>query len=170
MTTTRCTTIGGITRQAGRFITATDSIEANASAAITIALKELRSPLAGSANAPTVITTLLKERYSLPAGKVKVRAALTTDPKGLHSLSPATGGLLAGMPSLVPKAMFTLVPSAATAEVVAAMPGLTTRVASAPAPSAASALAGRNGVFRRAEAPASAAVSMAVDATERIQL
>jgi hypothetical protein len=130
ITTMRFTIAGGITRQAGRFITATDSIEANAPAVIPITLKELHSPLAGTANAHRVITTVPKERHSLPAEIAKAGAVLTTVSKERLSLSAATTGLPAAMPSLAARAAF------------------------APALSAVSVLAERNGVFRRAEAPA----------------
>ena len=109
ITTMRFTTTGGITRQAGRFITATDSIEANAHG---------------------VITTVPKERHGLPAEIAKVGAVLTTVSKERLSLSAGTAGLPAAMPSLAARAAF------------------------APALSAVSVLAARNGVFRRAEAPA----------------
>jgi hypothetical protein len=104
--TTRFSITRRITHQARRFITATDSIEAEASA---------------------VFTTALKER---------------------HSLSAATAGLLAAMPSLAARAAF------------------------APARSAASAMAERNGIFLRAEALALAveAAFTAADTAERTQL
>jgi len=125
ITTTRRTTTSAITRKAGRFITATDSIEATA---------------------PAVITTVPKERHSLRAGKVRARAGLTTVPERRRSLSVATTGLLAATPSLAARVVF------------------------APAPSAVLRPAERNGIFRRAGAPASAAEAVfAADATERIQ-
>ena len=85
------------------------------------------------ANGLAVITTVSKERHSLPAGKVRARAGLTTVPERRHSLS------------------------AVTAEPLAAMPSLAVRVVFAPALSAGTAMVERNGVFRHAEAPASAA-------------
>jgi hypothetical protein len=99
-------TTRGITHQAGHFITATDSIGAERS------------------------------------------AAFTTVPKERPSLSAATVGPLAAMPTLA------------------------VRVAFARAPSAASAMGERNGVFRRAEALALAveAAFMAADIAERNQL
>jgi hypothetical protein len=62
--------------------------------------------------------------------------------------------------------------SAATAAPLAAMLSLAVRAAFAPALSAATVAAERNGVFPRAEAPASAveAAFAAADATERPQL
>jgi hypothetical protein len=94
-----------------------------------------------------------KERHSLPAGKVRARAGLTTVPERRHSLSAATTGLLAATPSLAVRVVF------------------------APAPSADSAVAERNGIFRRAGAPASAAEAVftgeavfAAGATESTQL
>jgi hypothetical protein len=100
----------------------------------------------------------------------------TTILKGRQNLFAATEGLLGAMPSLVPKAMFTLGPSPATAGLSAAMPSLAARAAFAPALSAVSGLAERNGVFRRAGAPASAAEAVftgeavfEADATERTQ-
>ena len=147
-TITRSTTTTDITRKAGRFITATDSIEENGRGVTTIALKELRSLLAGTANAHRVITAVPKEPHSLPAGKVRARAGLTTAPERLHSLSVAT-----------------TVPLAAT-------PSLAARVVFAPAPSAGTVMVERNAVFRRAEAPASVAEAAftAAGATESTQL
>ena len=114
ITTTPSSTTRGIIHQAGRFITATDSIGAEGSA---------------------VSTTVPKER---------------------PSLSAAAAGPLAAMPSLAARAAF------------------------ARAPSVASAMAERNGVFRRAEALALAAVAAftaaaeaplaAADTAERTQL
>ena len=143
----RSTTTSDITHKAGRFITATDSIEANTPAVITITLKELHSPQAGTVNAHRVITTVPKERHSLPAGKVRARAALKTVPKGRHSLSVATTGPLAATPSLAVRAEFGRAPSTGTVMVE------------------------RNAAFRRAEAPASAAEAVfAAGATESTQL
>ena len=129
----RSTTTSDITRKAGRFITATDSIEANTPAVITITLKELHSPQAGTANAHRVITTVPKERDSLPAGKVKARAALKTVP-------PQRPGLLKETTTLLEDTL-----------------NLAVRAASARVPSATTTMAGRKGVFRHAEVPASAA-------------
>src|SRR5689334_25403788 len=78
-TITRSTTTSDFTRKAGRFITATDSIEANA---------------------PAVITSVLKERHSLPAGKVRARAGLKTAPERRHSHPAATRGRHVGAPGL----------------------------------------------------------------------
>src|ERR1700747_1200574 len=89
----RSTTPSGIPSKAGRFITATDSIEANTPAVITITLKELHGPQAGTANAHRVITTV---------------------PKGRHSLSGATTGPLAAPPSLAVRAEFGRAPSTGT--------------------------------------------------------
>jgi hypothetical protein len=97
------------------------------------------------------------ERHDLPAETAEARAVFTTAPKEPPSLSAAIAGPLAAMPNLAVRAVF------------------------APVPSAATAMAERNGAFRRAEAPAlvaaevafmvaEAAFTAAVDTAERTQL
>jgi hypothetical protein len=127
------TTTSDITRKAGRFITATDSIEANTPAVISITLKELHSPQAGTANAHRVTTTVPKERHSLPAGKVKARAALKTVPPQRSGPLKETTTRLEDTLNLAVRAEFGRAPSTGTVMVE------------------------RNAAFRRAEAPASAA-------------
>ena len=84
----------------------------------------------------------------------------TTVPKERQSLSAATAAPLAAMPSLAARAMFApgRTPRYRPPELLRSDAELArARAIFAPALSAASAMAERNGVFRRAEAPASAA-------------
>jgi hypothetical protein len=94
ITTTRFTTMGGITHEAGRFITATDSIEVRAHA---------------------VFTTVQKEHRNLPAATAVARAVLTNARKEHHSRSAETARPLAAMPSLTVRAAFVPTPSAGSA-------------------------------------------------------
>jgi hypothetical protein len=83
--TTQFSTTGAITRQAERFITATDSIEAKVRA---------------------VFTPMTKQSDSLPLATAEARGVLTTIRKKLHSPSGATAGAPAAMLSLAARAAF----------------------------------------------------------------
>jgi hypothetical protein len=89
------------------------------------------------AEAHATFIRMPSERHGLPAGTAAACAAFTTAPKERRSLSAAIAGPLAAMPNLAVRAVF------------------------APEPSAATAMAERNGAFRRAEAPASVAAEVA---------
>jgi len=93
MTTTRLSTMRGITREAGRFITAIDSIEAEALANRTSAANEGHSASVTTAGTDAVSTTIPKEH---------------------HSLSPVITGPLAAMASLTARAAFARALSAAS--------------------------------------------------------
>jgi hypothetical protein len=83
----------GITREAGRFITAIDSIEA-----------EARSNRTSAAN----------EGHSASVTTAGTDAVSTTIPKEHHSLSPVITGPLAAMASLTARAAFARALSAAS--------------------------------------------------------
>ena len=63
----RSTTTSDFTRKAGRFITATDSIEANAPAVITTVPKKHHSPLGATAGPPAAMPSLAPRTAFTPA-------------------------------------------------------------------------------------------------------
>jgi hypothetical protein len=97
-----------------------------------------------------VLTTRAKEGLRRSASITRGLAVFTIVPEGRQSLLAAIVGPLEAMPNLAARAVL------------------------APAPLPASALAERNGVFRRAEAPASAPeavfTAVAAAAAESLQL
>ena len=144
---------GGITRQAGPSITATDSIEAKPRVACTTVRK-------GHPSLSPAATELLAAMPSLVVG-----ARLTSVP------STPTAGRPAATRNPAARATLVSALSAAKALLTTEISRYAPRAASAQAPSVDTGLAETSGAFRHAGAPASAAGAAltVADATERIE-